>query len=155
MSLHIREVTSENWLEIASLSVNNSQKNFIESNSFSLAQSKFEPEWKSVGLYDKDQLIGYAMHGRDKTSGNVWLDRFMIDQNHQGKGYASRFLALLLTEIQQHYRCEMIYLSIYPDNKKAQRLYEKFGFVLNGKIDDVGEFPCLIMELDLQSGGVK
>ncbi|GKV66948.1 MULTISPECIES: GNAT family N-acetyltransferase [unclassified Sporosarcina] len=150
MSLHIREVTAENWEDIAYLSVNDNQKDFIESNSFSLAQSKFEPEWKSVGLYDKEELIGYAMHGRDKTSNNVWLDRFMIDQNYQGKGYASRFLGLLLKEMQQKYSCDIIFLSIYPDNKKAQHLYEKFGFALNGKVDDAGEFPCLVMELDLK-----
>ncbi|MGE7545979.1 GNAT family N-acetyltransferase [Sporosarcina newyorkensis] len=155
MSLHIREVTTDNWEDIAYLSVNDDQKNFIESNAFSLAQSKFEPEWKSVGLYDEEELIGYAMHGRDKATNDVWLDRFMIDHNHQGKGYASRFLKHLLIEMQKKYDCEMIYLSIYPDNTKAQRLYEKFGFVLNGKIDNLGEFPCLIMELDLKRSPLK
>ncbi|AXI00150.1 GNAT family N-acetyltransferase [Sporosarcina sp. PTS2304] len=150
MSLHACEVTNENWQEVAYLSVHESQKNFIESNSFSLAQSKFEPEWKSVGLYDGEELVGYAMHGRDKTSGKVWLDRFMIDQHFQGKGYASRFLGLLLSKMETIYQCETIYLSIYPDNTKAQTLYEKFGFRLNGEIDDLGEFPCLIMELDLK-----
>lgn len=150
MSLHACEVTNENWQDVAYLSVHDSQKNFIESNSFSLAQSKFEPEWKSVGLYDGEELIGYAMHGRELTTGDVWLDRFMIDHHHQGKGYASRFLKLLLTRIERIYQCDTIYLSIYPDNQKAQYLYEKFGFQLNGKVDNLGEFPCLIMELNLQ-----
>ncbi len=27
---------------------------------------------------------------------SVWLDRFMIDQQYQGKGYAKRFLRLLI-----------------------------------------------------------
>lgn len=148
MNLRLSEVTADNWMEIASLSVNDNQKDFIESNLFSLAQSKFEPEWKSVGLYDGNQLVGYAMHGRDKTTGDVWLDRFMIDLNFQGKGYASRFLNLLIAEVVRLYACDFIYLSIYPGNTKAQHLYEKYGFVLNGKIDDVGEFPGLIMELE-------
>lgn len=155
MSLHACEVTNENWQEVAYLSVHENQKNFIESNSFSLAQSQFEPEWKSVGLYDGEELVGYAMHGRETDSGNVWLDRFMIDQHHQGKGYASRFLKLLLTRMEEKYRCEKIYLSIYPGNTAAQHLYEKFGFRLNGKIDDLGEFPCLVMELDLQRSPVQ
>ncbi|MDV6378298.1 GNAT family N-acetyltransferase [Sporosarcina sp. GW1-11] len=155
MSLHACEVTNENWQDVAYLSVHDNQKNFIESNSFSLAQSTFEPEWKSVGLYDGEELIGYAMHGRDKTTRKVWLDRFMIDRHFQGRGYASRFLKLLLVRIERIYQCNMIYLSIYPDNKKAQYLYEKFGFKLNGEIDNLGEFPCLIMELDLKRSPIQ
>ncbi|WOV86766.1 GNAT family N-acetyltransferase [Sporosarcina oncorhynchi] len=155
MSLHIREVTAENWLDIASLSVDENQKNYIESNSFSLAQSKFEPEWKSVGLYDGNVLIGYAMHGYDKSNGDVWLDRFMIDSTFQGQGYASRFLPILLRHMRELYACDRIYLSIYPDNSRAQHLYEKFGFTLNGQVDDVGEFPCLVMELDTDKGDNK
>ena len=53
MDLRIREVTAENWLSTALLSVEEDQKEFIESNSFSLAQSMFEPEWHSIGLYDE------------------------------------------------------------------------------------------------------
>lgn len=154
MNLHTSEVTIKDWEDVAYLSVHEDQKNFIESNSFSLAQSQFEPEWKSIGLYDGEELIGYAMYGREEN-GSVWLDRFMIDQHHQGKGYAGRFIKLLLSRIQEKYTCEKIYLSIYPSNIKAQHLYEKFGFKLNGKIDDLGEFPCLIMELDLQRSPVQ
>ncbi|MBD7984978.1 GNAT family N-acetyltransferase [Sporosarcina sp. Sa2YVA2] len=150
MSLHIREVTAANWMAIASLSVNDNQKDFIESNSFSLAQSKFEPEWKSVGLYDGNLLVGYAMHGIDMSNGDVWLDRFMIDSTYQGQGYASRFLPILLVHMTDLYACDKIFLSISPDNLGAQRLYEKFGFKLNGDIDNVGEFPCLVMKLDIE-----
>ena len=154
MSLHTSEVTTEDWEDVAYLSVHENQKNFIESNSFSLAQSQFEPEWKSIGLYDGEELVGYAMYGRE-DNGNVWLDRFMIDQHHQGKGYAGRFLKILLNRMQEKYTRKKIYLSIYPSNEKAQQLYEKFGFKLNGEIDDLGEFPCLIMELDLQRSPVQ
>ncbi|MFL0362131.1 GNAT family N-acetyltransferase [Pseudobacillus sp. 179-B 2D1 NHS] len=149
MSLRICEVTADNWMEVASLSVNDHQKDFIESNLFSLAQSKFEPHWKSVGLYDGERLVGYAMYGRDKTTRRVWLDRFMIDQKYQGRGYASRFLSPLIKEIQQHYHCDHIYLSIYPGNTKARYLYEKFGFTLNGEKDEAGLVCGLVMELNV------
>ncbi|MDW0114470.1 GNAT family N-acetyltransferase [Sporosarcina saromensis] len=150
MDLRICEVTAENWMQIASLSVNDNQKDFIESNLFSLAQSKFEPEWQSVGLYDGQKLVGYAMHGRDRVNGEVWLDRFMIDQSCQGQGYAKRFLMLLLEEMKRSYQPDVIFLSVSPENEKAKHVYEQLGFTLNGKIDDVGEFPCLIMELVIQ-----
>ncbi|WP_284141376.1 MULTISPECIES: GNAT family N-acetyltransferase [unclassified Virgibacillus] len=149
MDLRMCEVTAENWMEIATLSVNEDQKNYIESNVFSLAQSKFEPQWKSIGLYDREILVGYAMIGRDKSSGRVWLDRFMIDRNHQGNGYASRFLPMLIKVIKEHYHCDHIYLSVYPDNVPAKHLYEKFGFRENGEMDEEGIVQGLVMELDL------
>ena len=71
---------------------------------------------------------------------SVWLDRFMIDQRYQGKGYAKRFLRLLIQFLQNKFECKTIYLSLHPDNKPAMGLYESFGFRLNGDIDD--EEPC-------------
>ncbi|WP_019243030.1 MULTISPECIES: GNAT family N-acetyltransferase [Bacillus] len=148
MSLRICEVTADNWVEVALLSVDEQQKDFIESNSFSLAQSRFEPQWQSLALYDDDTIIGYAMCGKDISNGDVWLDRFMIDQKQQGKGYGKRTLPMLIDYIKKRYQCEKIYLSISPDNKIAQKLYEQFGFNLNGDIDNSGVISGLVMVLD-------
>lgn len=150
MGLRICEVTTGNWQEIALLSVADNQENYIESNAFSIAQSKFETQWNSVGLYDGEIAVGYAMYGQDVESGDVWLDRFMIDENHQGQGYAKRFLQLLINHIQQKYQCKALYLSISPDNKVAQRLYEQFGFRLNGEIDRTGVIFGLTMVAELE-----
>ncbi|MGE6258126.1 GNAT family N-acetyltransferase [Heyndrickxia sporothermodurans] len=147
MSLRIREVTAENWLETALLSVEDDQKDFIESNSFSIAQSIFEPEWKSVSLYDEEILVGYAMYGNNSWNDGVWLDRFMIDKRFQGKGYAKRFLPMLIEHIRKLYHCNKIYLSVSEENKVAIALYERFGFQLNGEVDDSGVVVGLVMEL--------
>lgn len=152
MSLQICEVTADNWQTVALLSVENSQESYIEPNALSIAQSRFEPQWKSVGLYDDQTAVGYAMYGLDITNGDVWLDRFMIDKNHQGKGYAKRFLAKLIKHVQDIYEKETVYLSICPENKVAQQLYEHFGFRLTGEIDDTGVISGLIMVLDSDGG---
>ena len=78
---------------------------------------------------------------------SVWLDRFMIDQQYQGKGYAKRFLRLLIQFLQEKFECKIIYLSLHPDNKLAMGLYESFGFRLNGDIDDEGPVVGVVMEL--------
>lgn len=150
MSLRIREVTAENWLQTALLSVGEDQKDFIESNSFSIAQSMFEPEWKSVSLYDEETLVGYAMYGNNKWNEEVWLDRFMIDKKFQGRGYATRFLPMLINHIKNIYQCKKIYLSVSAENKVAQALYERFDFYLNGEIDDSGVVEGLVMVLELK-----
>ncbi|MEH6941968.1 GNAT family N-acetyltransferase [Bacillus sp. JJ722] len=148
MSLRICEVTADNWQTVALLSVEGNQESYIEPNALSIAQSRFEPQWKSVGLYDGDTAVGYAMYGLDISNGDVWLDRFMIDKDHQGKGYAKRFLSMLIKHVQETYQQETVFLSICPENTFAQQLYEQFGFRLNGEIDNTGVISGLIMVLN-------
>lgn len=148
MSLLIRAVTTESWRSVAALSVSGHQNQFIESNSFSLAESLFEENGVSFGLYDEETLVGYAMYGwPSHTTQSAWLDRFMIDHRFQGNGYAKRFLPLLIQKIQHQYGCKKIYLSLHPDNKQARKLYESFGFRLNGEVDDSGPVFGVVMEL--------
>ncbi|KOS68783.1 spermidine acetyltransferase [Lysinibacillus contaminans] len=148
MNLHICEVTPSNWRAVAALEVSPNQQQFIESNAYSLAESMYEENGTSVGLYDGDTLVGYAMYGWYSEIGkSVWLDRFMIDHSFQGKGYAKRFLVLLIEHLQQIYQCEKIYLSLHPDNNLAMKIYESFGFRLTGENDDNGPVVGVVMEL--------
>ncbi|MBY0597910.1 GNAT family N-acetyltransferase [Bacillus bingmayongensis] len=148
MNLHICEVTANNWRSVAALDVATEQQQFIESNTFSLAESLYEENGTSVGLYDGETLIGYAMYGwYSAKDDSVWLDRFMIDYHFQGNGYAKRFLHLLIQYLQQKFQCKKIHLSLHPENKPAMRLYESFGFHLTGDIDDEGPVVGVVMEL--------
>ncbi|MBS4174121.1 GNAT family N-acetyltransferase [Bacillus sp. FJAT-49736] len=150
MPLHIREVTKENWRAVAELSVSKQQLHFIESNAYSLAESQYEKKWISVGLYDEDTLVGYAMFGASSQERqSAWLDRFMIDHHYQGNGYAKRFLPILVERMQREYSCRKIYLSLHPDNALAQKLYESFGFYLNGEVDTSGPVFGVVMVLDI------
>ncbi len=103
MNLHICEVTAKNWRSVVALDVAKDQQQFIESNAFSLAESLYEGNGTSVGLYDGKTLVGYAMYGWYSVKHkSVWLDRFMIDQQYQGKGYAKRFLRFLIQFLQEN-----------------------------------------------------
>ncbi|WP_010297987.1 GNAT family N-acetyltransferase [Clostridium senegalense] len=135
MSVKIKDVTQKNWREVEKLRVGENQREFIEPNSYSLAQSCFEPEWKSVALYCDNLLVGYAMYGMEKTIGNVWIDRFMIDKDFQGKGYGSQCIKALINHVKNIYNCNEIRLSTHLNNKFAQKFYEKIGFKINGEID--------------------
>ena len=148
MNLNICEVTAKNWRSVVALTVAKDQLQSIESNAFSLAESLYEGNGTSVCLYDGEILVGYAMYGWYlEESKSVWLDRFMIDQQYQGKGYAKRFLRLLIQFLQQQFKCTIIYLSLHPDNKHAMMIYESLGFRLNGDIDDQGPVVGVVMEL--------
>lgn len=148
MNLHICEVTVHNWRSVAALDVTAEQRQFIESNAFSLAESLYEGNATSLALYDRETLVGYAMYGwYSEKNESIWLGRFMIDHNFQGNGYAKRFLHLLISYLQEKYKCKKIYLSLHPNNKLAMKLYESFSFRLTGDIDDGGPVVGVVMEL--------
>lgn len=150
MNVHIEVITKENWREIATLTVGSHQQHLVESVSYCLAESFIEKYTISLGLYDDDTPIGYAMvgfHSVEKQS--AWFDRFMIASEHQGKGYAHQYIPLILGYIKTTYKVRTIKLSIISTNYVAKQLYEKYGFVLTGETDPEGE---LIMELTVEDG---
>ncbi|MBZ9634239.1 GNAT family N-acetyltransferase [Clostridium sp. FP1] len=144
MNIYFKKVTSENYKKVILLSVEESQKNFIESNEVSLEESKTGDHWRPVAIYNDNDIIGFAMYGYFHCEKRVWLDRLMIDKNHQGKGYGKIALKLLINHIIAEYKCDEIYLSILKDNVNAQKLYEEFNFRFNGELDISGEFIMVL-----------
>jgi diamine N-acetyltransferase len=138
----IRKVTANNKREILSLRVAENQKHFIETTEECLLEAEQWEEFRPVGLYVDDVPVGFAMYGYlgdGKGGGNVWIDRLMIDENFQGKGFGRHFMELLIEKVLAEYGEQPIYLSVYPANTDAIRLYEKLGFVFIGEYDTKGE----------------
>lgn len=150
MSLVFKKVCEENYQEILALHVSAGQEGFIETTEECLEEAKELSLWRPVGIYDEDKLVGFAMYGLFETEGKkgrVWLDRFMIGDGHQGKGYGKTSLRLLIRQLYEEYSYDEIFLSIYEDNVNAIKLYEKAGFRFNGEIDTKGE-KVMVMELE-------
>lgn len=138
MNLKIEKVNKENFLEVTKLELNTNQNDYIESNSYSIAESKYYTFWNPVALYDGDILVGFGMYGKAEED-RVWLDRYMIDKNFQGRGYGKVFLNMFMGKLKEEYKCSEIYLSLYKDNTAAVTLYKSFGFEFNGELDTLGE----------------
>ncbi len=142
MDLFIHDVTASNYREILQLQVADSQKNFIETPYQCLEDSVTWEQFRPVGLYAGETLVGFAMYGlfeEEGKAGRLWIDRLLIDVRYQGKGYGKRFMILLMTYVQDRYGQRPIYLSVYPDNVNAIRLYEQLGFSFTGELDENGE----------------
>lgn len=142
MIYEIRKVDEENQEEILSLSVTVEQQGFIESPAECLKDAEEWPEFRPVGLYADSQLVGFAMYGALMDSGggqNLWMDRLLIDTQHQRKGYGRRFTELLIKRMLSEYGEQPIYLSVYEENKAAIRMYEKLGFAFIHEYDSDGE----------------
>lgn len=139
MRIRFEEVTWDTLKDVCMLSVKGDQVSFIESNAYSIAESKFNDEWNTVGIYIDDILIGFSMYGYISSEKRVWLDRFMIDGRFQGMGYGRKAIKELINKIFKEFKCDEIYLSIFDDNLNALKLYLSLGFKANGELDYGGE----------------
>ena len=150
--ISIRKIDENNNQDVLNLKIKPEQQDYIESVADCLKEAHELSLWRPVGLYDQNQLIGFAMYGlwHEKNQKRVWLDRFLIDKQYQGKGYGKQFLDVLLTHIFDEYGCHEIYLSLYDDNDHALKLYQQIGFVMNGEKDIHGETVMVKKRISLK-----
>lgn len=152
MSLTIKRIDESNIEEILKLKVSKSQERFIETIEACLDEASEDSKWRTVGIYDEDIAVGFSMYALfldEGKNGRVWLDRFLISQEYQGKGYGEDGIKLLIKQLYNEYGYKKIYLSVYDINKNAIGLYKKIGFDFNGEVDVKGE-KVMVMNLEPQ-----
>ncbi|MEM8860508.1 MAG: GNAT family N-acetyltransferase [Chloroflexota bacterium] len=130
-----REVTKETFRPVAALSVADDQKNFVSNNAFSMAEASFEEGAWYRAIYADDTPVGFAMLFINEEKAEYGLWRFMIDKEHQGKGYGREALQLVVDHIKSFPNATKMELSVVPENKGAIKLYESFGFKDTGRVE--------------------
>jgi diamine N-acetyltransferase len=135
MAVTFRDITEENFYNCIKLSVRDDQR-FVASNVFSIAQSKIDSKWIIKSIYHNQEIVGFAMYNLDYPNKTLYLCRFMIDKQHQHKGYGRKALDILRDIAVQDDQIERMKLSTNPENKYGIKVYEKFGFVDTGVLDD-------------------
>ena len=151
--IHLEKVNYNNYYDLIKLEVNESQKNFVASNMFSLAEAYAVVASKGFalpfGIYLEDKPVGFLMSGYypdldyahkafdddeeipDYIVSSYLLWRFMIGREYQGKGYGREALRLALEYIRTFPcgKADCCWLSYEPENEVARKLYASFGFV--------------------------
>jgi diamine N-acetyltransferase len=145
MSLTLRPVTWENFSAVIALTVTPAQAEFVAPNVRSIAEAHLEPTWTPLAIYAGDNLVGFAMFGRDGETGHWWIMRYMIDAQHQGRGYGTAALRVLIDLMVERHNCGEIFLDYSPGNDIAERLYARVGFAPTGETEE-GE---IMARLDL------
>ncbi|MBV6452158.1 MAG: Spermine/spermidine acetyltransferase [Anaerolineales bacterium] len=138
----LRPVTKENWQALIRLKVRDDQKNFVASNLYSIAQAQFgddfEGHWDMVayGIYDGDTPVGFLMYGLNfaHTEQQVFVQRLMVDENFQGKGFGRFGMEKMIEMFRADERIKAVAISYEPENEAARKLYASFGFVETGRI---------------------
>lgn len=136
--LRLTDVTEENWMEAASLSVKDSQKGFLAPAIGILARGYvYRGCGGRVFVVENDGLaVGLALV-REFTDEPLGYDlqQFMIDRRYQGRGYGSAALGLILDELRREGRFDHVEVCVKKDDVEAIRLYEKHGFTDSGYLD--------------------
>ena len=150
--IRLSEITEENWMEVASLSVEDGQKRFVAPAQGILARGYV---YRNCGgrayVIEADGTIVGAALVREFTEEPLGYDlqQFMIDRRYQGRGYGTRALELILDELRREGRYDHVEVCVKKDDETAIRLYLKAGFRDSGYIDkEVTDAVNLICGLD-------
>ena len=137
--VRLEDVTLRNWRAVVRLKLAPEQNDLVASNLYSIAQSKFDPYAHPRAVYAGKELVGFLMYDvweDDDETREASIYRFMIDREHQGKGYGRAALARALDEIRATPGVVKVSIGYMPENAVARSLYTSFGFVEVGKDED-------------------
>jgi diamine N-acetyltransferase len=127
-------LSRNNWERAAELKPADDQQDYLPSNLFSIAQSKFEPTAELFGVYHGTTMVGFAIVCT--YSGIPWITRFMIDREHQDKGLGREALAALIQRYVKKPGVTELRTTISSKNAQAEYLFNNMGFVRTGELDD-------------------
>lgn len=141
--IEFRPINKENWRDCVRLKVKDEQQSFVAPNDYSLLQAYYEPENRShpFGIYDGETMVGFLMTSEpDEISARqaVYIHRFMIGAEHQGKGYGKKAIQAFIELVKAKGHHKRIYLSYEPENKVGAQLYGSVGFKELGVSEEWG-----------------
>lgn len=143
MLVTFKEINKNNWKECIKLKVNETQLNFVTSNVYSLLESKFEPSYFPLAIYNNEVMVGFVMYGFEDDDDSWWIIRLMVDKNHQKNGYGKAAMLKVIEILRNKPECDRIFTSYEPENLVAEKLYLSLGFEKTGKIEEGEIVLCL------------
>ena len=137
--IRITDVTEENWLEVAGLSVKEEQKAFLAPAIGILARGYVYRNCNArVWVIEYDgTAVGVALVREfDDEPLGYDLQQFMIDGRYQGRGFGSLALEAILDALRREAHYDHVEVCVKKGDTAAIRLYEKHGFTDSGYVDE-------------------
>ncbi len=125
-SLEFREVTLENLKELTALKVGEAQKGLVADNLWTVAQVGLVTDSYCRGVYQDGTPV--AFFAVQWEPGHVYVWRFMVGAEHQGRGVGSRTMAKLLAELFDDPKVGYVDLGVQRKPGGAEPFYVKCGF---------------------------
>ena len=136
--LKLIEVNEQNWMDVRGLSVSEPQQAFLDSPLGILARGYVYRSCRArvIGIADDDTVLGVALvKDLDEEPACYDLQQFMIDARHQGRGYGTEALRLILNELKSERKYDCVEVCVKKADTAALHVYEKAGFVDSGYVD--------------------
>ena len=149
MSICLKPVDENNFLDVFHLKLGEGQDRYVSHPIRSLAQAYvYRAQCQPFGVYDDEKVVGYVMviYDYDIPEYDIW--HMMIDVSQQGKGYGKAALKLVLDYIRQKPFgiSNRVALTCNKSNASALALYTHMGFKYTGTEDEDEVELSLTME---------
>lgn len=136
--IKLTNVTEDNWMEVAALSVKEHQKQYLAPAIGILARGYVYRNCNArvLVIENDDTIVGVALvrEFTDEPLGHD-LQQFMIDRKYQGRGYGSSALRSILDLLRREAHFDHVEVCVKKEDAEAIHLYEKLGFVDSGYVD--------------------
>lgn len=127
--IELKELNSENWLEVVNLSVSQKQKDiFPIPNVYWLGISRYEEHTTLFAIMLDEKNIGLVGLGYDEDGVSGYINPLMIDEKYQGNGYAKEAMKRAIEILSAEYHVSKIHIGHRKANVAAGNLYESLGF---------------------------
>ena len=152
-SISLREITPANRAAVEALTVTAAQAEYVAGVAESLVEAAETPDacpWYRA-VYADDTPVGFVMISDGITVANpaylgpYFLWRLLIDQRHQGRGYGSAALRLVVEYVRTRPGARVLLSSAVQGPASPIGFYLRQGFRATGEVHE-GE---LVTELDL------
>lgn len=135
--IQLKEITKDNLDEVLALSVAEHQKTFVSTTADSLAQAYvYRDTAFPFAIYADEKVVGFIMLGYYEFRKQYTLWKFLIDKEHQNKGYGKAALKQGITYLTERFDTKEIYTGVSLGNEVAKGLYKSLGFVETGLVED-------------------
>ncbi|RMG26054.1 MAG: GNAT family N-acetyltransferase [Bacteroidetes bacterium] len=114
-----------NWELCLKIEMKPEQRAYMPSVLYSIAQSKFE-NLEPYGIMHRGKMVGFIMYGN--FGGICWINRIVIDKDHQRKGLGRAAMKQLLEILKGKIRCKEIRTSYATSNHVAAAFFASLGF---------------------------
>jgi diamine N-acetyltransferase len=132
--IELRELNADNWQACVDLELLEDQRDYVDANAYSIAESKFHTWMLPLAIYAGDEMVGFVMYSdqRDPRLPRYWVHRLMIDHRHQGRGYGRAAMREVIRRIAAKPDGDEVWIGYHRDNDVARHLYMSLGFEEQG-----------------------
>ena len=135
--VELKGVTKDNLEDILNLKISEYQESFVSSTAYSLAQAYVYRETAfPFAIYANNTLVGFIMLGFYESRNQYTLWKFLIDKQHQYKGYGKEALKLGIAYLKDRFGAKEIYVGVSLGNETAKHLYNSVGFKETGIVEN-------------------